>query len=118
MHRGAARALGSHFTGPSVMQGHAALPQQPSSTGASGQMQGIHAASVRRWVAPHVERPHVSNVPLSQGDAESRKHFGDPGLDYASTDSSRPHKDPKAAVEGGAGRSGLYYLRSRALLVE
>ena len=23
-----------------------------------------------------MERPHVSNVPLSQGDAESRKHFG------------------------------------------
>ena len=36
VHRGAARALGSYFTGPSVMQEHAALPQQPSSTGPAG----------------------------------------------------------------------------------
>ena len=106
MHRGAARILSGHFCRPQCYAGTCSLAPTAILHRASGQMRGIHAASVRRWVAPHVERPHVSNVPLSQGDAESRKHFGGPGLDYAGTDNSRSRKDPKAAVEGGAGRSG------------
>ena len=89
------------------MQGHAALARQPFSTEASGQMQGMHAASVMGRVAAHMEKPHISNVPLYQEDAESRKHFRDPCLNYAGTDNSRLHKDPKAAVEEAAGRSGL-----------
>ena len=107
MHCGAARTLGSHFYRPQCYAGTCSLAPTAILHRASGQMQGIHAALVRRWVAPHVEKPHVSNVPLSQGDAESRIHFGGPGLDYAGTNSSRLHKDPKAAVEEAAGRSGL-----------
>ena len=74
------------------MQGHAALAPVAILHRASGQMRGMHAASVMGRVAPHMEKPHISNVPLSQGDAESRKHFGGTCLDYAGTYSSHPHK--------------------------
>ena len=92
MHCGAARILSGHFCRPQCYAGTCSLAQQPSFTGASGQIRGMHAASAMRWVAPHMEKPHISNVPLSQEDAESRKHFGGTSLDYAGTDNSHPHK--------------------------
>ena len=53
-----------------------------------------------RGEAPRLERTAVP------GRCREPEALRGPGTTYTGTNNSRPHKDPKAAVEGGAGRSG------------